>query len=112
LGQLQKIASEIDSSGLQLVGISPDPVDKLIEIREKVKLTFQLLSDTEFVAAKAFGVAFKKGNRALPVPSVFVLGPNGSIQYICVNPNYRERLDGHVLVAMVKDVARRFELSR
>jgi peroxiredoxin len=112
LGQLQKIVSEIDKSGLQLVGISPDPVDKLVEMRDTVKLTFPLLSDVDFEAAKAFGVAFKKGNRALPVPSIFVLAPNGSIQYLYVNPNYRERLDDKVLVAMVQDVARRFELAR
>ena len=95
-----------------MVGIAPDPVDKLVDIREKVKVTFPLLSDSDFEAAKAFGIAFKKGNRALPVPSIFVLAPNGSIQYLYVNPNYRERLDNDVLLAMVKDVARRFELSR
>lgn len=108
MGQLQGVVSEIEKSGLQLVGISPDPIDKLVEIRDKVKLTFPLLSDPGFEAAKAFGVAFKKGKRALPVPSIFVLAPNGSIQYLYVNPNYRERLDDGVLVAMVKDVARRF----
>lgn len=95
-----------------MVGISPDPVDKLVEMREKVKVTFPLLSDGDFTASRAFGIAFKKGDRALPVPSIFVLAPNGSIQYLYVNPNYRERLDNAVLLAMVKDVARRFELTR
>lgn len=106
------MASQIDQAGLQLVGISPDTIDKLVEMRETANLTFPLLSDVDFEAAKAFGVAFKKGNRALPVPSVFVLAPNGSIQYLYVNPNYRERLDDKVLMAMVQDVARRFELAR
>jgi len=112
LGQLQELVSEIEAKGLQLVGISPDSVDKLNDMREKVGLSFPLLSDPEFVAAKAFGVAFKKGDRALPVPSIFVVAPNGSIQYIYVNPNYRERLDNKVLTAMVQDVSRRFELNR
>jgi peroxiredoxin len=112
LGQLQKLVSEIDTLGLQLVGISPDPVDKLVEIREKVELTFTLLSDPDFTAAKALGIAFKKGNQTLPVPSLFVLAPNGSIQYLYVNPNYRERLDDLVLIAMARDVSRRFELAR
>lgn len=98
--------------GLQLVGISPDSVDKLNEVRDKVGLSFSLLSDPDFVAAKAFGIAFQKGGRALPVPSIFVVAPNGSIQYIYVNPNYRERLDSKVLTAMVNDVSRRFELKR
>lgn len=104
--------SEIEAAGLQLVGISPDPVDKLVVMQEKVKVTFPLLSDTDLKVAKAFGVAFQKGKQALPVPSIFVLAPNHSIQYLYVNPNYRERLDNQVLIAMVKDVARRFELAR
>ena len=112
MGQLQEIVAQIDQAGLQLVGISPDPIDKLVEMRETVKLTFPLLSDGDFEAAKAFGIAFKKSDRALPVPSIFVLAPNGSVQYLYVNPNYRERLDNTVLLAMVKDVARRFELAR
>ncbi len=112
MGQLQEIVSQIDQAGLQLVGISPDSVDKLVEMREAGKLTFPLLSDQTFEAAKAFGVAFKKSERALPVPSIFVLAPNGTIQYLYVNPNYRERLDEKVLLAMVQDVSRRFELAR
>ena len=112
MGQLQEVASQIDQAGLQLVGISPDSIDKLVEMREAAKLTFPLLSDTDFEAAKAFGIAFKRGSRALPVPSIFVMAPNGNVQYLYVNPNYRERLDEKVLIAMVQDVARRFELTR
>jgi len=97
---------------LQLVGISPDPKDKLVEMRKNANLTFPLLSDTDFAAAKAFGVAFKTEGRALPVPSIFVLAPNGTVQFLYVNPNYRERLDRNVLLAMVNDVSRRFKLAR
>lgn len=105
MGQIQEL-------GIQVVGIAPDPIDKLTDVKETLKLSFPLLSDTKFAAAKAFGVAFKKGERALPVPSVFVFAPNGSLQYLYVNPNYRERLDDNVLLAMVRDVSRRFELAR
>lgn len=69
-----------------------------------------MLSDVDFAAAKAFGIAFKpEGQRALPAPAVFVIASNGRIQYQYVNPNYRERLAPEVLTAMVQDAAKRIK---
>ncbi len=35
----------------------------------------------------------------LPVPAVFILGTDGTIQFQYVNPNYKMRLDADVLLA-------------
>ena len=104
---------QLEKMGFEVVGIAPDAPDKLATMAERAKISFRLLSDTDFAAARGFGVAFKReGKRALPVPSVFVTAPNGTIQYVYVNPNYRERLDPAVLVAMARDVANRFKMSQ
>ncbi|EIN12837.1 peroxiredoxin Q [Punctularia strigosozonata HHB-11173 SS5] len=44
------------SSQLQVIGISPDPVDKQKEFVEKQKLTFPILSDSNGEARKAYSV--------------------------------------------------------
>ena len=96
-----------------MIAIAPDPPEKLAEVRDRVGLEFALLSDVEFEAAKAYGVAFTNNrNRALPVPSVFVIAPNRKIQFQYINPNYRVRIDDDVLMAMVRAVAREFEIGR
>ena len=105
--------SQLDSLGFEMIAIAPDPPEKLAEVRDRVGLAFALLSDVDFEAAKAYGVAFTNNrNRSLPVPSIFVIAPNRKIQFQYVNPNYRERIDGDVLVAMARAVARDFEIGR
>lgn len=105
--------SQLDSLGFEMIAIAPDPPEKLAEVRDRVGLAFALLSDVDFEAAKAYGVAFTNNrNRSLPVPSIFVIAPNRKIQFQYVNPNYRARIDGDVLVAMARAVARAFEIGR
>ena len=105
--------SQLDSLGFEMIAIAPDPPEKLAEVRDRVGLAFALLSDVDFEAAKAYGVAFTNNrNRSLPVPSIFVIAPNRKIQFQYVNPNYRERIDGDVLLAMARAVARAFEIGR
>ena len=105
--------SQLDSLGFEMIAIAPDSPEKLAEVRDRVGLAFALLSDVDFEAAKAYGVAFTNNrNRSLPVPSIFVIAPNRKIQFQYVNPNYRERIDGDVLVAMARAVARAFEIGR
>ena len=105
--------SQLDSLGFEMIAIAPDSPEKLAEVRDRVGLAFALLSDVDFEAAKAYGVAFTNNrNRALPVPSIFVIAPNRKIQFQYVNPNYRERIDGDVLEAMARAVARDFEIGR
>ena len=113
MGQLQEIKSQLDSLGFEIIAIAPDPPEKLAEVRDRVGLAFTQLSDVDFEVAKAYGVAFLHNNkRSLPVPSVFVIAPNRKIQFQYINPNYRVRIDGDVLVTMARAVARDFELGR
>lgn len=105
--------SQLDSLGFEIIAIAPDSSEKLAEVRDRVGLEFTLLSDVDFEAAKAYGVAFMANKRrALPVPSVFVIAPNRKIQFQYINPNYRVRIDNDVLMAMVKAVVRDFEIGR
>ncbi len=42
--------------GVEVVGVSPDPVSALAKFRSKYSLPFTLLADTEHAAAEAYGV--------------------------------------------------------
>lgn len=113
MGQLQELKSQLNGLGFEIIAIAPDPPEKLAEVRDRVGLDFALLSDVDFEAAKAYGVAFTNNRkRSLPVPSLFVIAPNRKIQFQYINPNYRERIDSDVLVTMARAVARDFEIGR
>jgi len=52
----------IEAAGAIVLGISPDPVDRLAKWRAKEGLPYNLLSDTDHAVADAYGVWGEKKN--------------------------------------------------
>jgi len=52
---IQDIGPQIEDAGVTVIGISPDPPEKLAKFRDKYSLTFILASDPEHKAAEAYG---------------------------------------------------------
>ncbi len=117
LMELGQIEGEIIESGYQIVAISPDAVDELGKTIDKHQLAYSLLSDADGAFAQAVGIAFKAPDRYenrlfevsggknegfLPVPSVFVLNTEGAIQFEYIDPNYKNRMSGELLIAVLK----------
>jgi peroxiredoxin Q/BCP len=71
------------AAGYQVVGISPDPPERLVAFREKEALPFTLLSDPAHRVAEAFGAWGLKKNYGREyegiIRSTFVIGPTGAI---------------------------------
>ncbi len=87
---------ELLESGLAVVGISPDPPERLSEFRRKENLPFPLLSDGDHAVAEAFGAWGTKtlyGKETVGlIRSTFVLGPDGEVERAFRNV----RAKGHV----------------
>ena len=87
---------ELLDSGLAVVGISPDPPERLSEFRRKENLPFPLLSDGDHAVAEAFGAWGAKtlyGKETVGlIRSTFVLGPDGEVERAFRNV----RAKGHV----------------
>lgn len=115
LAELAQLQPELAASGVQVVAISPDSPETLAAYPEDKKQPYSLLSDSSFEAAKAYGVAFAvdgatqeklkgygidlakaSGNptAVLPVPAVFVIGPDGMVKFSHANADYTKRLSG------------------
>jgi len=52
---IQDIGPQIEDAGVTVIGISPDPPEKLAKFRAKYGLGFILASDPEHKAAEAYG---------------------------------------------------------
>ena len=52
---IQDLGPQISDAGVTVIGISPDPPEKLAEFRAKYSLEFLLLSDPDHTAAAAYG---------------------------------------------------------
>jgi peroxiredoxin Q/BCP len=53
---LRDSMNKLDAKNVTVVGISPDPVKRLLKFAEKESLNFDLLSDEDHAVADAFGV--------------------------------------------------------
>ena len=69
--------------GVEVIGVSPDPVERHAKFRSKYDLPFPLLADPDHTAAEAFGVWVEKKNYGKTYMginrSTFVIGPDGKI---------------------------------
>jgi len=52
---IRDVYPDIDGQGGVVIGISPDPPERLIKFRQKHNLPFILLSDPDHVVAEAYG---------------------------------------------------------
>jgi peroxiredoxin Q/BCP len=70
-------------AGWQIVGISPDPPERLARFREKHRLNFPLLSDPDHRVAEAYGAWGSKQSYGRPsrglIRSTFAIGPDGRL---------------------------------
>lgn len=123
LADLKKIEDDLTKEGYKVYAISADRPELLKKTMDKNELTYTLLSDAPMKAAKAFGIAFKMDDKTveryksydidiekdsgydhhlLPAPAVFLVDQKGVIKFSYVNPNYKERIDGGILLAAAK----------
>jgi len=86
----------LQGAGYDVVGISPDPVDKLARFAADEGLTFPLLSDPDHAVAEAYGAWGEKKNYGRTyaglIRSTVVVGPDGKVALA----QYNVRATGHV----------------
>ncbi|MEX0721576.1 MAG: peroxiredoxin-like family protein [Balneolaceae bacterium] len=121
--ELASLEEDIYELGYQILAISPDQPEFLNQTLEDQDLSYTLLSDSPMEAARAFGVAYREDDETvaglksngmdivqrsghdhqqLPVPAVYIADTSSKILFQYVNPDYRERISGEILLAALK----------
>lgn len=94
---------QLNDSGYQVLGISPDKPAKLAKFVEAEKLTFPVLSDVEKTVLNQWGAFGEKKNYGKVyqgvIRSTFVVDPEGKID----KAQYNVRATGHV-AKLLKDL--------
>ena len=115
LRALQDILPEIEKHGGSLLAISPELPDNSLSTQEKNELEFPVLSDTDNLVARSFGLeidvpdlivklskdlwelGLTKLNgtekHILPVPATYVVGSDGLVKYAFVDADYTKRAE-------------------
>ncbi|MDP5182237.1 thioredoxin-dependent thiol peroxidase [Blastococcus sp. BMG 814] len=89
-------AGDLAEAGLEIIGISPDPVEKLARFREKEDLRITLVSDPGKQVMQAYGAYGTKklyGKEVVGViRSTFVIDAEGRVE----RASYNVKATGHV----------------
>lgn len=113
--EMGKIEPELLKLGYRLFAISPDSPAALA----KTALKYKWLSDSSMSAAIALGLAFRvddmtvskykeygidlgNSKNLLPVPAVYLVGRDGVVDFSYVNPNYKTRVPGDLVLAAAR----------
>ena len=116
LKELQTIESQLIGLGYQIVAVSPDEPKQLLNTFGKDSLKYQLFSDSHTELIKKMGIAFKGSEKmskmltdysagsnsegVLPAPAVFIVDKTGKIIFEYVNPDYKHRMNGKLLLGV------------
>jgi peroxiredoxin len=119
LAEIGKVEKEILDLGYQIVAISPDDYVNLQGTSESTKLNYQIYSDAKGDLLKSTGIAFQlpqkykeylptktkgKVTEVLPVPTMMVVDKKGTILFEYINPDFKQRISGKLLLAVLKNL--------
>ena len=118
LSGLVEIEEDIIELGYQIVAISPDDYKNLQSTIENNSTKYKLLSDPNGEFIQEIGIAFRtssslkeyiiaKGQKGetssvMPAPTVMIVYKKGVIKFEYINPNYKERIGGDMLLSVLK----------
>jgi peroxiredoxin len=118
----QQLLPQVKAKGATLVAISPQTPDNSLSTSEKNELAFEVLSDSDLKASRAFGIAFDmpaelvelyksvghdlpttngNGQWVLPVPATYGIDRNGIVQVAHVDVDYRNRAEPADILARI-----------
>lgn len=125
LMELQIVKKRIDKLGYQSIAVSPDQPSAIRKMLDVIDTDLIFLSDANMDLAREMGIAFEvdaktidlyktynidlekasgKSHHQLPVPSVFIVNPEGQIAFSFVHPDYKVRLSGDVVLAAARSM--------
>ena len=120
LSGLVEIEEDVLELGYQIVAISPDDYKNLQSTIENNSTKYKLLSDPNGEFIQEIGIAFKtssslkeyimsKGQKGeastvMPAPTVMIVDQKGVIKFEYINPNYKERISGEMLLSVLRTI--------
>lgn len=137
LSELRFAEKQLKEMGFDIWFISIDKPELLLDSLDDPDIGYTIYSDSSLQATRAFGLAFRvddelfkryldhnldlekasgENHHVLPAPATYIIGVDGIINFVYVNPDYKVRLHPDVLLAAAKayktDADKRLEQMR
>lgn len=125
MAAMQEVLPEIKAAGASLIALTPELPDKTLSTKEKNGLKFEVLTDLNHQAAKAYGLVFKltpevekrygqffdlaefngkeAGTDTLPLAATYIIGPDGKIEWAFLHHDYHMRAEPAGIVKFLQE---------
>lgn len=115
----------LEAFGASLVAVSPQTPDNSLSTAERMKLTFEVLSDAGNRVARQFGIVFTLPEELrpiyagfgidipitngddtfeLPMPATYIVDSDRRIRMAFVDTDYTQRVDPEVVISVLKEL--------
>ena len=119
------LAPRLDALGARLVAISPQVPERLVEIKRRYGLTFDVATDRDNALGRRFGILFQSdaasqaaarargnfigdvtgtGTGELPMPAVVVIDQDLTVRFAEVSPDWLVRTEAGPILETVKSI--------
>lgn len=119
------LAPALRALGARLVAVSPQVPERLIDIKTRQNLGFEVATDRDALLSRQFGLLFtansanQEASRAsgsfigdttglgtweLPQPAVIVIGQDRRIKFVEVSPDWLDRTEADAIIAAVRSL--------
>lgn len=122
---MQLALPRIEELGASLAAVSPQTPDNTVSTAERIKLTFEVLSDVGNRVARQFGIVYvlaeelrpifdgfgidiptSNGDETfeLPIPATYVIDGDRKIRMAFVDADYTRRVDPEVVIPILREI--------
>ncbi len=122
---MQLELASVKELGASLVAVSPQTPDNSVSTAERMKLTFEVLSDVGNRVARQFGIVYVLSEELrpifagfgidipaangddtfeLPIPATYVIDRDRKIRMAFVDADYTKRVDPEVVISVLKEI--------
>lgn len=88
MDDIQSLLPELTTLGYQLLAISPDDIDGLKSMADRLENPYLFLSDPELNTIDAYGV---RKDEELPHPAVIIVDTEGRVQWFYIGEDFKQR---------------------
>ena len=124
MNALREINGEIESFNSKIIAISPETPDLSLSMKEKHNLEFEVLSDTDYIVEKEYGLVFSLSEKLrpyyeefgfdipaatnnssydLPMPAIYVVNKNKEIVFAFIDEDYKKRCEPQDILDAIKN---------
>jgi len=125
LKALQSYNDEFVKLGASLIAVSPQSTDSSLSTKEKNELAFEVLSDTNNIIAKDYGLVFsladelkpiylsfgidipsknQENSYEIPMPATYLINKNKEIVFSFIDEDYTKRCEPQDIIDILKSL--------